>query len=289
MTLNQPATGRPADGFDVSVFNAFEAAGWNRQASTYDSFIGHITSRLADPLLDAAGVEAGSRVLDLATGPGYVAARAAERGASVVGVDVAPAMVQLAREMHPGLDFREADGEALPFEDGSFDAVVSNFVVPHLGRHERVVSELVRVLKPGGRLSLTTWDNPDRMRLLGVLLDAFAEAGAAPPDDLPVGPPFFHYADDEQFAALLRTGGLTDVFVETVRFDHPVASADELWDGMHTGTVRTSAMILAQPENVRRHARAALDRLMREYQHGDRFELPVAAKVGHGRKESTTS
>jgi ubiquinone/menaquinone biosynthesis C-methylase UbiE len=282
--MNQPVSGQSAESFDAHAFNAFEAAGWNRQAPTYDSFIGRLTSRLADPLLDAAGVAAGSRVLDLATGPGYVAAEADQRGASVVGVDVAPGMVQLAREMHPGLDFREADAEALPFDDGSFDAAVSNFVVPHLGRHERVVSELMRVLKRDGRLALTTWDSPDRMRLLGVVLDAFAEAGATTPNDLPVGPPFFRYADDEQFAALLRAGGLTDVRVETITFRHDVSTADELWEGMHTGTVRTLALILAQSEEIRRRARVTLDRLIREYQHGERFELPVSVKLAHGRR-----
>jgi ubiquinone/menaquinone biosynthesis C-methylase UbiE len=168
-------------------------AGWEHQAPTYDSFIGRLTSQLVDPdpLLDAAGVGPEMRVLDLATGPGYAAARAAERGATVVGVDIAPSMVRLARQLHPTLEFREADAEALPFQDSSFDAAVSNFLVPHLGRHARVVSELVRVLRNDGRLSLTTWDFPERMRLLGVFLDALAGAGAAAPDDIPVGPPFF--------------------------------------------------------------------------------------------------
>ena len=144
----------------VDAFEAFEAAGWERQASTYDDFLGRITRRLAEPLLDAAEVAAGTRVLDVATGPGHVAATAAGRGASVIGVDIAAAMVGVARRLHPGIDFRQSDAAALPFEAGSFDAVVSNFVVPHLGQPERAVAELVRVLDGGGRLALTTWDLP---------------------------------------------------------------------------------------------------------------------------------
>ena len=92
---------------DPDAFNAFEAAGWQRKASTYDH-IAAITSRVIKPLLDAARVEQGMRVLDIGSGPGHAAAQAAERGASVVGVDVASAMIQLARRLHPGLDFREA-------------------------------------------------------------------------------------------------------------------------------------------------------------------------------------
>lgn len=108
---------------DPDAFNAFEAAGWEERALAYDRFFGSTTSQAVEPLLDAASVAAGTRVLDIATGPGYVAGQAARRGASVVGVDVAAAMVALARRLHPGLEFREADAHALPFEDASFDAV----------------------------------------------------------------------------------------------------------------------------------------------------------------------
>src|SRR4051812_15489658 len=158
---------------DPDAFNAFEAAGWQRKASTYDH-IAAISSRVITPLLDAAGVEAGMRVLDIGSGPGHAAAQAAQRGAAVVGVDVAPAMVQRARRLHPGLDFREADAEALPFADGCFDAVVGSFSVVHLGRPEQAVGEFMRVLTAGGRLALSVWDLPQRARWQGVFLDAVA-------------------------------------------------------------------------------------------------------------------
>lgn len=108
--------------------------------------------------------------------------------------------------------------------------------------------EFVRILTPGGHLSLTTWDLPERARLVGVFLDAIAEAGAAPPDDIPGGPPFFRFADEEQFAALLEHGGLTGVEVNTIVFEHHVSTADEPWNGFLGGTVRISAPIVRQPE-----------------------------------------
>jgi ubiquinone/menaquinone biosynthesis C-methylase UbiE len=83
-------------------------------------------------------------VLDVANGPGYVAARAAKQGAEVVGVDVAEAMVTLARQHHPELEFRRADAEALPFADGFFDAVVGNFLMHHLGRPEHAIARFAR-------------------------------------------------------------------------------------------------------------------------------------------------
>ena len=139
---------------DPDAFNAFEARGWETAAQGYDRFFGAITGRLVDPILDAASVGAGTRMLDLATGPGYAAARAAKRGASVVGVDGAEAMLSQARRLHPSLEFRQADVHRLPFDDASFDAVVGNFVILHLGRPEQATAEFVRVLRPGGRLGL---------------------------------------------------------------------------------------------------------------------------------------
>jgi ubiquinone/menaquinone biosynthesis C-methylase UbiE len=100
-TADQPASAQPGLAIDAAAFNAFEAAGWERKAPTYDDFFGRVTNQLVDPLLDATGVGAGTRVLDIATGPGDAAAEATRRGASVVGIDVAAAMVQLARERHP--------------------------------------------------------------------------------------------------------------------------------------------------------------------------------------------
>src|SRR5262245_29824801 len=98
-------------GIDPDAFNAFEAAGWERKAEEYDRSFGSLTSRLVEPLLDAASVVAGSRVLDVATGPGYAAGQAAARGASVVGVAIAEAMVTLGGRVDPGVGLLPADRE----------------------------------------------------------------------------------------------------------------------------------------------------------------------------------
>ncbi len=269
---------------DADAFNAFEAAGWDQRSAAYNDFFGPITSRVADPLLDAAGVGAGARVLDVASGPGYVTARAAGRGASVAGVDVAASMVALARRLHPELEFGFGDAEALPFEDGSFDAVVANFLLLHLGRPERAAAEFARVLAPAGRVALTVWDLPARARFVGVLVDALAEVGAAPPPSLPAGPPIFRFSDAAELGGLLRGAGLEEVRVETVAFSHVEASADRLWRGLMGGTVRVSAIVLAQPPETQARVRAAFDRLVREYESGGELELPVSVKLGSGRR-----
>ena len=269
---------------DPDAFNRFEAAAWEQRPDGYHRFFAPITTRVIEPLLDAAEVDRGTRVLDAATGPGYVAAACAVRGADVLGVDVAPAMVSLARSLRPEIEFREVDVEQVPYANGSFDAAVANFLIPHVGRPERIAAELARVLRPGGKLALSTWDVPERARLLGVLVDAAAEVGAQLPADIPPGPPFFRFSDEAEFVLLFRNAGLSDVHVQTVAFTHRVASGDELWAGLITGTVRMRALVLAQPKETQTRIRAAFDRLVRSYATNGGLELPVSVKLASGRR-----
>ncbi len=269
---------------DLDAFTAFEVAGWERQAATYEASVGRVTSRVIDPLLDAAGVVAGSRVLDVATGPGEIAARAAARGAKATGCDVAEAMLERARAKHPGIDFRQANAEELPFEDGRFDAAVAGFLLLHLARPERVAAELARVLAVGGRVAATVWDAPERNRYLGVMFDAIGESGATPPPDLPAGPPFFRFADESLFAQLLEGAGFADVTVAAVAFEERLASSGELWEAIMAGGVRTPPMVLGQPEPVQREIRARFDELLEKHRVDGGYDVPVSVKLASGTK-----
>jgi SAM-dependent methyltransferase len=191
-------------------------------------------------------------------------------------------MVHVARRRHRGLPFLCAAAEALPFASGTFDAVLGGFLVHHLAEPVRVVREFARVLAPGGRLALTAWDRPERCGLVGVLVDAITEVGAPPPADLPPGPPFFRFSTDEALAGLLIDGGFGDVEVHTVAFAHPVADADALWTGLMRGTVRSSALVVRQPDGVQAAIRAAFDRLVGRYADGLRLAVPVSVKLAAG-------
>jgi SAM-dependent methyltransferase len=276
-----PTTGTK---IDADAFNAFEAAGWEKQAAGYEDFFGPITTRVVEPLLDAAEVGRGTRVLDVATGPGYVAAEAAGRGATAIGLDSSEAMLSIARRCHPQLEFRRGDVEALAFPDHSFDAVVGNFILLHLGRPEQAAAEFARVLEPGGRLALTVWDVPERGRLVGVLLDAVAAAGAPTPEEIPVGPPIFRFSDEQELDGLLRSRGFEGIEVRTIAFSHSVPSRDALWRGLLGGTVRAAALVVRQTADVQRKIRAAFDRIVQPYQVDDRLEIPVSVKLASGRK-----
>jgi SAM-dependent methyltransferase len=280
-----PATTRRVDIDAGEAFKAFESVGWGAQADTYRELIGAITTRLTEPLLDAAGVRDGQRVLDVATGPGYVAERARSCGALPVGIDIAEGMLEAARRAHPDLRFVRADAEQLPFEDGSFEAVVGGFVVNHLPRPDRAVAEAARVLCAGGAVAFSVWDRPERMRVIGVVSDAIEAVRVEHEGPIPSGGPDpYRFADDSEFEALLRDAGLSEVTVETIDLTHRVADAGELWRGLLGSSVRSAALIHAQPEEVRRRIRAELERIVEPYRQSDgELELPVAAKVCAGR------
>lgn len=273
---------------DVAEFVAFEADGWNRVGDAYHDFFGPITARAVEPLLDAAAVGPGSRVLDAATGPGYAAARAATRGAAVTGVDIAGEMLALAGRLAPDATFYLADAHELPFDDASFDAVVANFLVPHLADPEQAVGELARTLALGGHLALSTWDHPQHSRLLGAFADALQLAGARPPADLPAGPDMFRYADDAAFTELLRGAGLAHVAVHHIGFTQRLPSVDALWEGMLGGAVRIAAVVRGQSPDMQRRIRRAFDETLQPHREGDHIEVAVSVKIATGRHPDPT-
>ena len=269
---------------DVEAFVEFEMAGFSRVAGQYHRYLSDITARVADALLDAAAVDSASRVLDVATGPGQVAERAVARGATVLGVDLSPVMVELARQVHPGIEFRQGDAHQLPVGDESFDAVVANFLVPHLADHDRAARELARATVVGGRIALSTWDAPQRSTMPGALFLAIQDAEAPMAPGLPAGPPFFRYSDEAAFAQLLTDAGLVDARVIEAAFIHRMPSADAFWDAMMEGSVRASAQVLGQTREMQRRIRDAFDERVAEFDDGTGLELPVSVKIASARK-----
>ena len=116
---------------DAERFRSFERQRHDNLAKTYRDFFTPITALAIKPLFDAIRLEGGIDLLDVATGPGSLAAEAHRLGAKTLGVDLSPGMIELATRSYPGMDFRVAEVEHLPFTDRSFDAVVCNFGLGH--------------------------------------------------------------------------------------------------------------------------------------------------------------
>ena len=269
---------------DAERLRAFEREGHDALAESYNDFFSPVTDHAIDPLLRAVNLAPGMRMLDVATGPGMLAAEAARRGARPIGIDLAPKMVALARRLHSGIEFREADIERLPFPAGAFDAVCGAFVLGHIPRPEASLAECMRVLAPGGRIALSWWDDPSRQRIQGVFREALAEVRAAPPAGAPQGHNIFRFSDRAAFEGLLRDAGLVDARVDDHNTVSTFADADIIWRGGLGSFVLTGAVIKGQDTATQETIRAAFDRLIRPYARADGIALPVAFKIGSGRK-----
>ena len=121
----------------------------------------HITGTAAPRLIRFANINSNHRVLDVACGTGVVALSAAREGAEVVGADLTPELIEKAKENNTifglGVEFHESDVESLPFENEEFDVVVSQFGHMFAPRPEIALSEMMRVLRPGGTIAFSTW------------------------------------------------------------------------------------------------------------------------------------
>ena len=148
---------------------------WERCAPTYATGFESLTSGATTALLDLAGVGRGTAVLDIGTGPGTLIGPALERGATVSGIDLAPAMVATARGRHPGVTVDVGDATSMTHPDASFDAVTIGFCLHHTADAPAVLREAKRVLRPGGRIAYTVWAANDRLEAFGIAFAAVAE------------------------------------------------------------------------------------------------------------------
>ncbi len=159
---------------------AAERAMW--ALGDYHRFALETVWEIGPVLVEACGVSAGQRVLDVAAGTGNVAIRAAEAGASVVAADLTPenfeAGRRAARERGVELDWVEADAEALPFADEEFDVVTSSFGAMFAPNHQAVADELLRVCRPGGTIGLASF-TPEGLG--GEFFEGFARYAPPPP------------------------------------------------------------------------------------------------------------
>jgi len=268
--------------FDPEQVRAFEHAGWQQAAAEYDGTFAQATRAFAETLLDAAAVAAHMRVLDLCCGTGVVTAAAASRGARPTGFDFSSAMLTQARAAFPGCRFDEGDAEALPYPGGCFDAAASNFGIHHIPRPERAVGEIHRVLRPGGRFAFTSWAAPAENIAWKRLFDAIGAHGD--PDAAKAPPSGGNLATAEATLRLLRAAGFADARAEPVEREWHLPSAAALVGALRRGTVRTAALIAAQPEAALPAITAEMQRAMARYRRADGFAVPIVAILAYATK-----
>ena len=246
-----------------------------RAAATWDS-AGRHYERISQSIADAIehcvvrlAPTPGERILDVATGTGWAARRMAARGARVIGIDLGADLIEAAKayaaEARLPIEFRVGDAEALPFEDHSFDAVISTFGVMFVSNPEAAVAELARVCKRGGRLGLATWPADDTVAGLFKVMQPYMPAAAIPP-----APSLFAWGHKEHVQRLL--GSAFDLHFETGTTVLREPSGLAVWELFVADYGPTKALAAA----LDAERREGLKRDFIAYHEGFRSELGIA-------------
>jgi SAM-dependent methyltransferase len=264
----------------ADAFTQFEHEGWERVANKYDSTWSSSTRQFIPPLLDTAEIFTGMALLDVGCGPGYVSAAASERGAITTGIDFSGEMVRIAKRMFSRLEFREGDAQNLPFGADSFDRVLANFALLHLSEPERAMAEAFRVLKRGGKFGFTTWAHRKQNPFVQIVDDAIQAHGDLNVE-LPPGPPYYLYENEEGFRdAVARAGFDADSMIfKTHRIEWNVPTARFVFDAERNAGVRTAGLLMRQTPERLSAIQSAIESAITRYAKGDRFAIPKGAYI----------
>ena len=243
------------------TFKDLELDGWTARARSYDGWLAPVTRQAVEPILDALGSPiAGRKLLDICTGTGHLAGAAAACGAAAEGVDFAATMVEVARANYPAISFRQADAEALPYPDGSFDLAANGFGLWHLGNPDAALREASRILRPGGRFALTTWLPPEQgFDLFAIVLAAIRQYGTLDVP-LPPAPPPFRFADPLEAGRALEAAGFAATAHEHRLCLWRTRDAATLLDLIFKSLVRAPMLIEHQEPEAREQVKADIVR-----------------------------
>jgi ubiquinone/menaquinone biosynthesis C-methylase UbiE len=224
---------------------ADRAAMFQGAAEVYDRFVGRYSPELAEAMCDAAGVRPGQRALDVGCGSGaLVVALAGRLGAdNVAGIDPSEPFVEAALAKVPGARIEVAPAESLPFDDGEFDATLSQLVVNFLADPEQGLREMVRVTRDGGGVAGCVWDYRGEMTMLRTFWDAAAALDPDAADEATT----MRFATPDELEALWRGAGLAEVEVRPLVVAASYDDFDDLWAPFPTGVGPAGAYAAALP------------------------------------------
>jgi len=261
------------------------AAGRAADVDAYDRWTGRWSRLFVPSVLAAAEVGPGQCVLDVSTGTGEAALMALPMvGASgaVVGVDIAPAMLESARSRlnSPGFLPVAADGQALPFRDGSFDAVFCQLGLMFFPDPARGLAEFRRVLRRGRRAAVCVISTPDRAPMWSILAEALSGAIPKRRDMLHLS---FALADLKRLESLFANAGFGEVVVQRSQREDTIESFDAYWEPIEAGMGSMPQVYLALQEAERRRIRDEVRARLAPFESGGRLRMSVEMLIGVGR------
>ena len=253
------------------------AQGFQASGEAYDAFMGRYSRLLAEPFADAVGVVAGQTVLDVGCGPGALTGVLVDRvGAdSVSACDPSVPFVAACAARHPGVDVRLAPAEAIPFDDHSFDIVLSQLVLHFVSDPSQAAGELRRVLRPGGVAGACVWEFGKGMVMLRKFWDAALAVDPGAPDEQGLA-----FGGPGEIADLLETAGFVGIVESTLTVSTTYTGFEELWAGLLLGIGPAGSYLVSLPEGQRDRVR---DRMFAGVgSPPGAFSLDASARYAHG-------
>lgn len=231
-----------------------------------------ITSQAIGPLLAAARIKTGARVLDVGCGSGRAAAAVAGQGALSWGVDIAATQLAAAVSRYPAVTFLCADAARLPFADESFDSVISNFGVPHFHDQDGFLREAFRVLRPSGVMAFTAWIDPAQA-------DFSSTHGGTPPTG-----DFFRFGDGAHCRIALGNAGFEAAAIEAAHVGWRPPATEALLEVVMSGIRRAAALLNAETEQAQANIRNAVQAQIEAETQEGAFALVLPAVVVSAQK-----
>jgi ubiquinone/menaquinone biosynthesis C-methylase UbiE len=254
-------------------------------ASAYERWTGRWSRLFIPDVLAAAAVKPGCRVLDVSTGTGEAAAMALPLvGAEglVVGADISPAMLTSARARlnEPSFVPVAADGQALPFKDESFDAVVCQLGLQFFPNPARGVAEFRRVLREGASVAICVISTPDRAPMWGNLADVLSGFLPELRDVLFLS---FSLHDPNRLEAMLISAGFHDVRVERTTREDSFDSFADYWEPIEAGIGSIPQAYLRLAAADRRTVREDVQSRLSRFESNGRLRMSVEMFIASGR------
>jgi ubiquinone/menaquinone biosynthesis C-methylase UbiE len=258
---------------------------WERSAEAYDRVLTATDMRAAERALELARVGPATRLLDVAAGPGAASIPAARLGADVLAIDYSQAMVNLlnrkARELGlPNLHARLMDGMALGLEDDSFDVACSVLGVMLFPDRARGLSEMARVVRPGGLGAMVVLGPPSRVLPISLFFDAME--AALPGFRRPMHSPLFCLQDPDVLRQELEQAGFRDVEIERFESSLDLPKPEDSWDALLAGAPALSGLLEDVPRERQQAIRDTLLEMIRLRAGSGPVSLAMAFNIAVG-------
>lgn len=263
------------------------AAGWDR----WDSYFSRNMTFINHRLVADARLQPGLRVLDLGSGTGYPALLAGDvvgSEGSVVGIDLAESMLAVATRKAKALGmqhvtFRTGDATTLPFDAGSFDAVISRFCLMFLPEIPKALKEILHVLKPGGYVAAAVWSAPEKNPFIRIPMDVIKTITPLPPPD-PEAPGIFRLAKPGDLAGMMERAGLALLSDDEFTAEVTYATAEEFFRSMMDIAAPIQNLFATLTPEQKTEAERGIVKAVKEYRRQQGVALPIAVRIVSARK-----